>query len=150
MEKAFRIATKFYGLREVPGDGYNSTILSFLNFQEKWPTNDETPWCAGFVTGCLHLADLPFIMSRSLMARSYLEYGESVDLRQARLGDLGIIKQVSSDPGKEVADFRGHIGFFAGYNKEKDRICLLAGNQNDSVSYQEFPATLLLDIRRAK
>jgi len=49
-------------------------------------------------------------------------------------------------PGPEVLDAPGHVGFYAGV--EGSKVMLLGGNQGDSVSVSRYPKTQILGIRR--
>ena len=54
-------------------------------------------------------------------------------------------------PGPEVLDAPGHVGFFAGFVPAPDGrhlVQVLAGNQGNQVSIQNFPAERILGIRR--
>jgi hypothetical protein len=51
-------------------------------------------------------------------------------------------------PGLEVVNAPGHVGFFAGYDAVREIVQLLGGNQEDAVSIASFPAERILGIRR--
>jgi hypothetical protein len=55
-------------------------------------------------------------------------------------------RRTGSQPGPEVIDAPGHVGFFAGVDGTK--ILVLGGNQSDSVSIGSYPKNTLLGVRR--
>jgi uncharacterized protein (TIGR02594 family) len=140
---AFDVASRFIGVREVPGKKNNPLILSMLKLDGAWPEHDEVPWCSAFVNFIAFILGLP--RSRSLRARSWLGVGLAVDL--AKVGfDVVILKRGGGiQPGPEVLDAPGHVGFFAG--REPGKIAVLGGNQGDMVSVRLFDESRLLGIR---
>lgn len=143
---AFELAERFIGMKEVSGSLDNPAILSMLRLDTYWPEHDETPWCSAFVNYICWLLRLP--RSKSLAARSWLTVGSSIQIGDAEVGfDVVILKrQGENQPGPEVLDAEGHVGFFAGI--EGDTVLLLAGNQSDQVNVSRFPVTQILGIRR--
>jgi hypothetical protein len=76
-----------------------------------------------------------------------------VDLADARVGDVVILKRgAGSQPGPEVVNAPGHVGFFAGWKEarqnETNDLLLLGGNQNDEVNLSSFPQSKVLGVRR--
>ena len=63
---AFDMAQRFVGISDVSGPTSNSHILAMLHLDEKWPENDEVPWCSAFVNYVAWLLRLP--RSKSLRA----------------------------------------------------------------------------------
>jgi hypothetical protein len=74
--------------------------------------------------------------------------GRSVSLQEAEAGfDVVILKRGGGNqPGPEVIDAQGHVGFFAGL--EGTKILVLGGNQSDAVDVSRYPSSRLLGIRR--
>lgn len=64
-----RIARGYLGQREIVGRKHNPLILRWWQRIRAPFTDDETPWCAGFVGGVLEEAGIK--SSRSAAARSY-------------------------------------------------------------------------------
>lgn len=143
---AYEIAQRFVGIKEVSGSTANPQILAMLRLDQKWPGDDSVPWCSGFVNYVAWLLRLP--RSKSLRARSWLTVGEVVSLEHAEAGfDLVIFKRGSGhQPGPDVIDAPGHVGFYAGIDGSK--ILVLGGNQSDSVSISRYPKSRLLGVRR--
>ena len=100
----------------------------------------QTAWCAAFANAALAQAGIEG--TGSLAARSFETWGEGVDPSQAMPGDVAVFSRPSGGPNA------GHVGFFAGYNPDGS-IRVLGGNQGNSVSYADMPASQLLGFRRA-
>ena len=144
---AFNIATRFAGIKEVGGNVDNPQIMAMLKLDNAWPSNDEVPWCSGFVNYVCWLIRLP--RSKDLRARSWLTVGQGIDFGDADTGDIVVLKRGKGDqPGPEVIDAPGHVGFFAGYDNEHKLIEVLGGNQSDTVKVSRYPRSRLLGIRR--
>ena len=90
------------------------------------------PWCAAFVGSVLLRAGTKG--TGSLLARSYLDWGQKISLSEAKEGDVAILS------GK--ASWQGHVGFLKDQGAQK--INLLGGNQNYQVNVQSYPASKLL------
>ena len=137
----FDIAQRFVGIKEIPGkDKNNSQIMAMLNLDQNWPESDEVAWCSAFLNYCAWLLRLP--RSKSLMARSWLQVGRPINFNEAKPGfDVVVLWRGLIDDGKS-----GHVGLFAVY--VKDGVCLLSGNQNDSVLISAYPVEKILGIRR--
>ncbi|MEQ1615453.1 MAG: TIGR02594 family protein [Hyphomicrobiaceae bacterium] len=123
------------GQREVNGSTDNPRILDFYRaVGHPDATHDEIAWCAAFVGASLQRAGL--LSSRSLMARSYLNWGET--LTKGRLGAVAVFSR-GSDP---VA---GHVAFYL--DSDATRIFVLGGNQGDAVSVTAMARDQLLGLR---
>ena len=143
---AYDLAQRFIGLTEVSGPLFNPQILAMLRLDGSWPEDDSVPWCSAFVNYIAWMLRLP--RSRSLKARSWLGIGEIIQIENAEPGfDIVIFSRGSgSQPGPEVLDAPGHVGFYAGMDGED--IMVLGGNQNDRVSISVRPKSRMIGIRR--
>ena len=143
---AFDIAQRFIGIKETPGNISNPQILAMLKLDNKWPEGDEVAWCSAFINYIAWLLRLP--RSKDLRARSWLRIGYAINIDNAEAGfDIVILKRGAGEqPGPEVTDAQGHVGFYAG--NENKNILLLGGNQNDSVNVSPYPKNRILGIRR--
>lgn len=143
---AFDIAERYIGMKEVSGKVSNPAILAMLQLDNSWPQEDEVPWCSGFVNYICWLLRLP--RSKSLMARSWLQIGRVGSILDVEVGfDVVILKRGGDkEPGPEIINAPGHVGFFAGYQSQS--ILLLGGNQGDSVTVSPFSKNLILGIRK--
>jgi uncharacterized protein (TIGR02594 family) len=97
-------------------------------------------WCAAFVNSILHLNDIPG--TDSLLARSFLDWGEKVTDEPQR-GDIVVFPRGNQG-------WQGHVGFYVD-TRMVDGITyylILGGNQDNSVSYELYPAWRALSVRR--
>lgn len=141
MNKAYKLARKQIGTREIPGSKHNSKIVGwFKAVGHAWVKDDETAWCAAFVGAMLKEAGMPH--TGKLNARSYLEWGEEVPLDQAKEGDLVVFWR-----GKKNG-WQGHVGFFV--RAEGNSIVVLGGNQANAVNEKKYAVSRLLGVRRMK
>ena len=123
------------GVAETLGPDHTARILAYYaDAGHPEIRDDETAWCAAFLGACLERAGLA--STRSLMARSYLAWGEPID--DFRYGAIAVLSR-TADPAL------GHVGFLVG--ETADRIFLLGGNQSNRVSAEAFPRTRLLGLR---
>ena len=137
----YSIAMRFVGMKEVQGATSNPAILAMLQLDQEWPTGDHVPWCSAFVNYCTWLLDLP--RSKSLMARSWLEVGWSIDVEEAARGDIVVLRN-EVDDGKS-----GHVGLFSESSPlDREHVWILGGNQNDEVSISPYPIERILGVRR--
>ena len=75
-----------------------------------------------------------------LTARSYIDWGKPVDLKDAQPGDVVVFWRGSPD------SWQGHVAFFDRH--AGGMIYTLGGNQRDQVNISAYPADKLLTIRR--
>jgi uncharacterized protein (TIGR02594 family) len=142
---AFDLAQRFVGIQEVGGQVDNPQIMAMLKLDNEWPEADEVPWCSAFANYICWLARLP--RSKNLRARSWLTVGRGISLDEAEAGDIVVIKRGAGDqPGPEVINAPGHVGFYAG--RFGEFIEILGGNQSDTVKVSRYPASKLLGVRR--
>jgi uncharacterized protein (TIGR02594 family) len=143
---AFSLAQRFVGLAEAKGPTSNAHVLAMLQLDSPWVEGDETAWCSAFVNYACWLLRLP--RSKSLAARSWLSVGAPVALEDSRPGfDVVVLARGEGEqPGPEVLAAPGHVGFFAGLDGQ--RVWLLGGNQNDSVSVAPYNRGRVLGVRR--
>jgi uncharacterized protein (TIGR02594 family) len=136
---AFDLAQRYVGVEEVAGTVDNPVILAMLKLDDDWPQHDEVPWCAAFMNWIAWHLRLP--RSKTLMARSWLNVGKPIALRQASPGFDVVVLWRGSPEGKS-----GHVGFYAG--QEGDSVLLLGGNQSDAVNIAPYPKSRILGVRR--
>lgn len=144
---AFDLAERFIGMEEIPGSHSNPQVLAMLRLDAKWPEGDEVPWCSAFVNYIAWLLRLP--RSKSLRARSWLEVGRPLLTVPTPGFDIVILKRGGGDqPGPEVLNAPGHVGFFAGYSDSG--VHVLGGNQSNQVSVVTYSRTRELGLRRLR
>jgi uncharacterized protein (TIGR02594 family) len=123
------------GVAEAPGPANNPKVVRYYADSGHPEVGaDEVAWCAAFVGACLQRAGVAG--TRSLMARSYLDWGQP--LEEPRTGAVAVLSR-GSDPSL------GHVGFLVGVTASD--IVLLAGNQGDAVSVQAFPRSRVVGFR---
>ncbi len=123
------------GVAETPGPNHNARVVRYYaDVGHPQVTSDETAWCAAFLGSCLERAGIQ--STRSLMARSYLGWGEPIGA--FRCGAVAVLSR-TADPAL------GHVGFLVGATAEA--VILLGGNQADRVCVEAFPRSRLLGLR---
>lgn len=144
----FELATRFVGeVVELPGPIKNSAFIQWCHESVGLvDTADEVAWCSSFANRICWL--LRITRSKSARARSWLTVGRSVTIEEATPGfDIVILKRgTGAQPGPDVIDAPGHVGFFAG--TDGTFVTILGGNQSDGVTVARFPKTSVLGIRR--
>lgn len=124
-----------FGVREKPGSANASAVVGyFAEAGHAQIREDVTPWCAAFCGAMLKRAGLA--PSGSLMARSYLKWGNTIEA--PRLGAIAVLTR-----GKSAS--AGHVGFYLGH--AGGRVFLLGGNQGDAVMVEAFDAKRVLGYR---
>lgn len=140
VQRAYEIAKKEIGNKEVPGDGDNQRIIEYLkcvNINEETPLHDSIPWCSAFVNFCIQQAGGKG--TRSAMARSFLGWG--IETKNPKEGDIVVFKRGQSKS-------KGHVAFVVEVTPLY--IKCLGGNQSDSVCIQKYNKSLLLGFRTSK
>lgn len=152
----FDIGMRYCGIKEVKGQLNNEHIMAMLKLDHNWPEADEVPWCSAALNFWCWLLRLP--RTKSLLARSWLQIGEVVELHNAVVGyDIVILKQ-SGGPGASDTTSPGHVGIYAGNDKaqvldewkeiDESEIHILGGNQSDSVNVTGYPVERVIGVRR--
>jgi uncharacterized protein (TIGR02594 family) len=139
MSELLKIATSQLGIKEVSGNEDNPTILKYSSETGiAGVTHDEVAWCSIFVNWCSKKAGLQ--MTGKANARSWLNMGDKVTHPEP--GDIVVFWRGSRE------SWKGHVGFFLGYNENASRVFCLGGNQGDSVSIQSYDVGKVLGYRR--
>jgi len=128
-------ARKHVGLTEIVGRKHNPAILRWWTLIRAPFTDDETPWCAGYVGGVLESVGIR--STRSAMARSYERWGVPVN---PRVGAIVTFWRGSPRGGS------GHVGFVVGKDKYGN-LMVLGGNQGNAVSIKPFSASRVTSYR---
>lgn len=128
-------AWREFGVREVRGEADNPRIVAmFREVGHSGVKRDEVAWCAAFLGACLERAG--HRSTRSLMARSYLTWGEPLD--EPRPGAVAVLSR-GANPAL------GHVGFVVGATAKT--LFLLGGNQSQRVGVDAFDRARLLGLR---
>lgn len=137
---AYELAEKEIGTVEWK-DGHNPKVVAYFeDAGHPQVKDDETAWCAAFVGAMLKRSGMQG--TGKLTARSYLDWGVKVDRKDAKPGDIVVLKRGTSS-------WQGHVGFFVKDNG--DSITILGGNQSNAVNRRAYKVDggQLLGIRRA-
>lgn len=138
------------GVREVAGPGDNARIIDYhhtTTLPDEFAEEDETAWCSSFVNFCIDAAALE--PTRSARARSWLRWGVGVSTHIIPLGAIVILKRGRGpQPGPEVINAPGHVGFFVGW-ADPTRVSLLGGNQSNAVNVSAYDADRVIGARWA-
>lgn len=127
----------YLGLKEYPGAKSNPRVEELFAKAGFPGLTDDVPWCAGFVGAVL--ADVGLVPSGSLMARSYTNWGKKVAIQDALPGDVVVFAR-----GAPPA---GHVAFFLEFRN--GRVVVRGGNQSNQVCDEEYPASIIVAVRRA-
>ena len=128
-------ADSYHGLNEVQ---HRTVLKEYVGIDPS-----RTEWCAAYANAVLNEAGIPgseSVSDHPLMARSFLNWGESVDTPQP--GDIVVFPRGNSA-------WKGHVGFYVETTANNNWI-ILGGNQDNSVSYTAFDPNKALGIRRYK
>ena len=137
----YDVAESHVGVKEFPAAKHNLTIVKYYRDSgHAWVQDDETPWCAAFVGSVL--AECGLSGTKELNARSYLKWGQPVDLEQAKKGDVVVFWRGSKE------GWKGHVAFYSDH--DEDTIWVLGGNQGDAVNVKGYPRGRLLGVRTLK
>ena len=141
MTELLKIAASQLGQKEIVGNDDNLEILKYWTETGILPaTHDEVAWCSAFVNWCCKKAGAA--MSGKANARSWTSTGKGT--RNPKPGDVVVFWRGSVD------SWKGHVGFFLGFNSDASRVFCLGGNQGDSVSVQAYDAKKVLGFRKVK
>lgn len=123
------------GQTELPGAAHNPRIVAMFDELGHADRGDQTAWCAAFVGACLERAGVT--STRSLRARSYLDWGAPTDAPE--IGAIVVLSR-SNDPAL------GHVGFLVGMTTT--HVLVLGGNQSNAVTVAPFDRGSVLGFRR--
>lgn len=126
-------ARKHIGTTEIKGSVHNAKIIGWWKAIKRGGIkDDETPWCAAFVGGCLEVSGIR--STRFESAKSYLDWGFRLNMPC-----LGCIVVFSRQGG-------GHVGFVVGKDTQ-GQLLVLGGNQSDAVNIRAFSTDRVTDYR---
>ena len=139
MSDLLKIAASQLGIKEISGNEDNPVILKYASETGiVGVSHDEVPWCSIFVNWCCKKAGQQ--MSGQANARSWLNVG--LNASSPEPGDIVVFWRGSPQ------SWKGHVGFFLGFNKNGTRLYCLGGNQGDAVSIQSYDKDKVLGYRR--
>lgn len=126
-----RTAKAFIGeSKEIKGAKDNPVVVAMWHLGRAGNIyEDETPWCAAFVSAVLELQGIK--SARTGWSRSYLSWGQKMS--KPAVGSIVVFKR----------GFGGHIGFVVGQQSNGD-LLVLGGNQSNDVNVRSFPRSRVL------
>ncbi|UAB85449.1 TIGR02594 family protein [Zunongwangia sp. SCSIO 43204] len=134
-----KIAASQLGTKEISGSEDNPQIVKYAEESGIIGiTNDEIAWCSTFVNWVAKKAGLQ--SSGSAAARSWTNIGIAV--KDPKPGDIVVFWR--EDP----LSWKGHVGFFTGFNKDASIVYCLGGNQSNAVNITGYDAKKVLSYRR--
>lgn len=140
LEEALRV-------QEIPGPRHDERIIVYHSHTTLAAEADEVPWCSAFCCYCVDTCGLSISGTGSARARSWLKWG--VGIRYPALGCVVVMKRGGpGQPGPEVIDAQGHVGFFAGFD-DVGRVLSRGGNQSNRVCTKPYPVERVLGYRWA-
>ncbi len=123
----YSIAKRYMGLHE---NKHTGKLKKYMGVNPR-----RTPWCGAFVATVSKRAGKK-VPGGHLRAASWKRVGKGVSLKNARKGDLVIIRTK-----------RGHhVGFYAG--RKNGRVQVLGGNQSNMVKVSNYRAGSVQSVRR--
>lgn len=134
------VAAGELGQAEIKGAQHNPRVVEYQTATTLRATDDETPWCASFVSWCLEIASVP--STRSARARSYEEWGQECPADLLAPGAVVVFWR-----GKHRGVGTGHVGFYAGGDPASGKVWVLGGNQGDAVSLRAYSVGKLIGFR---
>lgn len=135
------LARRELGVKEAAGAADNPRVLQYLAAGSSDPgltSQDETPWCAGFIGWCLRGSGWGLAGSGSLVAKSYKAYGRDVSADPP----VGAIAVFDRPPNPAS----GHVAFFLRFVNSAV-VEVLGGNQSDAVTIQRYQRSQLIALR---
>jgi len=153
-------AAKYLGISEKDSEGAVAVKGFFENIVGDWNPDNETvldfagnkAWCAAFLTQVLRDSgfDTDALVStdkfKQLRASSYAKVGTSVDINQAKAGDIMVKYHTEEEKKKYKAAF-GHVGIV--YKVDGDQVWFIGGNSGDKVKMASYNhKDKQIDIRR--
>ena len=128
-------ARRLLGAKEIPGPVTAPFISKMLHRLGAWWTDDETPWCATFVSWCLQ--EVQVIPPKAFYrAAAFCKWGLRIspDIRPANYGTVVVIERNGGN----------HVGFLTGIDRVAGKVQLLGGNQGNRVMFAPFDMTRIV------
>jgi len=123
----YSIAKRYVGLHERK---HTSKLKKYIGVNPR-----STPWCGAFMATVSKRAGKA-VPSGHLRAANWKRVGKGVSLKNARKGDVVVIRTK-----------RGHhVGFYAG--RKNGRVQVLGGNQSNMVKVSNFRVGSVASVRR--
>lgn len=137
MLNPLQIALGEFGNASIDGGANNANVLKYFSeIGHSWVKDDDTPWCAAFLSWVLLKAygESP----KTLLARKFLAVGEPTTTPE--IGDIVVLWRIKKDSPY------GHCGLFI--KETANGIFILGGNEDGMVKIKEYPKYQLLGYRK--
>ncbi len=131
-----------FGVMERPGTANNPVIMGWARFVDVPEisaafTSDAVAWCGLWMAYVAKKAGKP-VNTNSLWARSWLRWGDKVQVSEAKLGDVLVFARGATS---------GHVGLYVG--EDDSAYHVLGGNQSDAVTITRIAKDRLLGVRNS-
>jgi len=123
----YSIAKRYVGLHEKKHTG---KLKKYMGVNPR-----TTPWCGAFV-GTVAKRAGKSVPNGHLRAASWKSVGKAVSLKNARKGDLVIVR----------TKYGHHVGFYSG--RKNGRVQVLGGNQSNQVKISNYRIGSIQSVRR--
>lgn len=131
------INTNYTGLSEVYGSASDPQILDWIQDLIPYAQDDsKIAWCSIFVYQMLK--EMNIEAPPYTAARQWLNFG--FETKDPQYGDIVVFWRGSK------SDWRGHVAFYI--REIKDKVLVLGGNQDNSVSYKWYAKSRILGFRK--
>ncbi len=135
MKTPLQYAMQELGVQEIAGPEHNQRVVNYSKESGiSGISDDETAWCSAFVNWCCFKAECE--RSDRANARSWLTVGRQTN--DPAPGDVVVFWRESRQ------SWKGHVGFFTGFNKSGSKVFCLGGNQRNQVSISAYDAGKVL------
>jgi uncharacterized protein (TIGR02594 family) len=139
--KWLNVARTFLNVAETKGPQHNPKIMALLDIADGKKDgknlggirDDETPWCASYVSGVLETAGIK--SARTAWARGHLKWGVKLD--GPAIGAIVVLERGPTS---------GHVGFVVGKDAA-GHVMIHGGNQGDAVNEKPFVIGRVLGYR---
>ncbi|MCH2045117.1 MAG: TIGR02594 family protein, partial [Saprospiraceae bacterium] len=124
-----KVAEGELGVKEIVGSAHNPRVVEYHSTTGGWK-DDETPWCASFVTWVMKKAGVDGGFGTA-WANSWKNFGKATDGNKPAYGAVGVLAR--------------HVGFVVG--KQGNHILLLGGNQGNMVKISKYSVSKFVAFR---
>jgi uncharacterized protein (TIGR02594 family) len=129
-----KLAETFIGVSEIPGSKHNPVIVGWLILLKAWWRDDETPYCAVFVSAVLKKLDMP-IPKAYYRAAAFMTYGNNLRTDRLSPGTILVFKRKGGY----------HVGFYI--SESPTHYQVLGANQSNSTNISSLSKDNLVASR---
>jgi uncharacterized protein (TIGR02594 family) len=129
------IAIAEIGVSAHPAGSCNPRVTEYHEGTNIAGYDDKASWCSSFINWSLGQAGITG--TGSALARSWLEWGESLD--RPVLGCITVLWR------EQPTSWRGHVGYYL--REDNEFVYLLGGNQLEQVREHFYPKATVLGYR---